>query len=99
MKVPHGSFSQSGPDRSIANWSMILANFRKLPLWILRIYAYTGETLGDHMYHSNAVTNFVGVAAAVLVTAMWFIRIRRDPSWRLTAALMLSWIAVFLMLP
>src|SRR5205085_8593448 len=71
----------------------------KLSLWILRIYAHTGETWGEHMYQSNPVTNVVGVAAALLVAAMWFIKIRRNPSWRLTAALMLSWIAVFLMLP
>ncbi|SPF41670.1 membrane hypothetical protein [Candidatus Sulfopaludibacter sp. SbA4] len=99
VKVPAGSFSASGPYRSIANWSMILANFRKMTLWVLRIYGYTGETLGEHMYHSNAVNNLAGIAAAVLAAAMWFGRVRRDPSWRLAGALMLCWTAVFLILP
>jgi hypothetical protein len=45
------------------------------------------------------VNNLTGIAAAVLVAVMWFRRVRQDPSWRLEAALMLSWTAVFLMLP
>jgi hypothetical protein len=99
VKVPAGAFPGSGPYRSIANWSLILANFRKMTLWVLRVYAYTGDTAGEHMYHSNVVNNLTGMAAAVLVAAMWFGRVRRHPFWRLDAGLMLSWIAVFLMLP
>ena len=52
-QVPAGTFTASGPYRSIANWGMILANFRKMTLWTLRIYGYTGDTLGERMYHSN----------------------------------------------
>jgi len=98
-KVPAGAFPGSGPYRSIANWSMILANFRKMTLWILRVYGYTGETTSERMYHSNAVNNLFGIAVLALVAVMWFGRLRRNPSWRLAAALMLCWIAVFLMLP
>jgi len=97
-KVPPGSFPGSGPYRSIANGSMIAANLRKMPLWILRIYAGTGETLGERMHQSNAVNNLAGVAAAVLVSLMWWRRIRMDSRRRLLAAL-LGWIAVFLALP
>jgi len=98
-RVAPEAFSNSGPYRSSANWGMILANVRKMSLWIFRIYGFTGDTLRQHMYHSNPVNNLTGIAAALLVAAMWFQRLRRDPSWRLEAALMLSWTAVFLMLP
>lgn len=98
-KVAPGAFSSSGPYRSGANWGMILANVRKMSLWILRIYGFTGDTVREHMYHSNPLNNLTGIAAAVLVAVMWFRRVRQDPSWRLEAALMLSWTAVFLMLP
>ena len=98
-KVPAGSFTQAGPYRSIANWSAILANIRILPLWVLRIYAYTGETVGERMYLSNAWNNAVGIAALALTAVMWFRKVRSNPSWRFPGALMLAWVAVFLMLP
>jgi len=98
-KVPAGSFNQSGPYRSAANWAMIVANTRKLTLWVMRIYAFTGDTLGERMYHSNAVNNTVGFAAAALVIAMWLPRVWRDRWWRLVALFLIAWIAVFLVLP
>jgi len=99
VRVPSGVFPGSGPYRSLANWHLILANLRKMPLWILRIYAYTGETTRQHMYQSNPVNNFAGIAAAILVAAMWWTKVRRNPAWRLEGSLMLGWVAVFLMLP
>src|SRR5260370_16039565 len=48
-RVPAGTFPGSGPYRTTANWSAIFANFRKLPRWILRMYAYTSHTLSELM--------------------------------------------------
>lgn len=97
-KVPPGSFSGDGPYRSVANWTMIVANLRKMPLWILRIYGYTGEKLGERMYQSTLVNNLVGIAAAALVSVTWWGRARLLAYRRLLVAL-LCWVAVFLMLP
>ena len=97
-KVAPGTFSGDGPYRSVANWTMIVANLRKMPLWILRIYGYTGEKLGEHMYQSTLVNNLVGVAAAALASVMWWGKVR-SPSYRRLLLALLGWIAVFLVLP
>jgi len=97
-KVPPGAFPGDGPYRSVANWTMIAANLRKMPLWVSRIYGYTGEKLGERMYHSNPVNNVVGIAAAALVSVTWWRRVRL-PSHRSLLAALLCWIAVFLVLP
>jgi hypothetical protein len=97
-KVPAGSFPGTGPYRSVANWGMILANLRKMSLWIMRIYAWSGETLGERMYQSNAVNHLAGVASAALIALMWWRKSRWKSGGRLLAIL-LSWIVVFLALP
>jgi hypothetical protein len=96
-KVPPGSFPGYGPYRSVANWTMIVANLEKMPLWILRIYGYTGEILAER-YQSSPVNNLVGIAAAALVSVAWWQRARL-PSYRHLLMALLCWIAVFLMLP
>ncbi len=98
-KIAPGTFFDSGPYRSTANWGMILANVRKFPLWIARIYAYSDETLHTRMYQSTALNNIVGICGLALVAVQWGRRVRLAPSSRLVMLLMLGWTAVYLVLP
>ena len=98
-KIAPGTFYDSGPYRNTANWGMILANVRKFPLWIVRIYAYSDETLSGRFYQSTALNNIVGICALALVAVQWGRRVRLAPSSRLVLLLMLGWTAVYLVLP
>ncbi|HZT28652.1 MAG TPA: malectin [Bryobacteraceae bacterium] len=98
-RIPHDVFTGSGPYRAVAQWSVILGNLRRLPLWILRIYAFTGETIHARMYQSTPWNNAVGLGALVLVAVAWTRRARRDPACRLALGWMLGWIAAFLVMP
>jgi hypothetical protein len=98
-RIAPGTFEDSGPYRNTANWGMILANLRKFPLWIVRIYAWSDQTLRDRMYQSTAVNNIIGICALTLVAVQWGRRTRLDPASRLVLLLMLGWTAVYLVLP
>ena len=98
-RIPADTFFASGPYRTNANWGMILANLRKFPLWIARIYAYSDQTLSIRMYQSTALNNVVGICGLLLVAVQWWRRVRLAPSSRLVLLLMLAWTAVYLVLP
>jgi hypothetical protein len=98
-KISPGTFFDSGPYRNTANWGMILANVRKFPLWIVRIYAWSDETLSNHFYQSTALNNIVGICALAMVAVQWWRGVRLAPSSRLVLLLMLGWTAVYLVLP
>ncbi|HXB74895.1 MAG TPA: malectin [Candidatus Acidoferrales bacterium] len=98
-KIPGDTFAGSGRYRSAANWGIILANLRKFPLWIVRIYAWSDQTLSIRMYQSTALNNTVGICGLLLVAVQWRRRVRMAPSSRLVLLLMLAWIAVYLVLP
>ena len=97
-KIPPATF-QSGPYRSSTNWGIILANLRKLPLWVVRIYAWSDQTLQVRMYQSNTLNNTVGIVSLLLVIAGWRRLLRIAPPYRLTLLLMLAWSAIYLVLP
>jgi hypothetical protein len=99
VKIPPATFQTSGPYRSTANWEAILANCRKMPLWIVRIYAWADQTLQIRMYQSNVLNNIVGFTSLVLVVLSWRRTLRIAPRYRLALLLMLVWSGVFLMLP
>ena len=96
--IPPGTFTDTGHYRSGVNWDIILANLRKFPLWIVRIYAFTGETLDQRMYQSNLLNNFVGALLLVMVGFRWIARGWRDRQHSVPL-LMLAWCAVFLAMP
>ena len=98
-KLPPTAFPSTGYYRSSANWTVILANCRKFLLWIPRIYAFTGETAGERMYQSTVLNNVVGIGSALLVAGTWLNQVRENRHYRLVGALMIGWIAVFLVLP
>jgi Malectin domain len=101
-KISADTFFPSGPYRSTANWAMILANLRKFPLWIARIYAYSDQTLSIRMYQSTALNNVVGICGLLLVAVQWWRRVRLAPSSRLVPSfrlVLLAWTAVYLVLP
>jgi hypothetical protein len=98
-KIAPGTFVDSGPYRNTANWGMILANLRKFPLWIVRIYAWSDDTLSGRFYQSTALNNIVGICALLVVAVQWGRRVRLVPSSRLVLLLMLGWTAVYLVLP
>ena len=97
-KIPIDALQVNDPYRSTANWTVILANLRKFPLWIVRIYAWTGETLQGRMYQSTVLNNLAGLSALVLVVVQcrW---IQRSSVHRFALFLMLAWTAVYLVLP
>jgi hypothetical protein len=100
MKIPATAFQGSDQYRNTANWPVILANCRKFPLWILRIYCWTEPTLRTRMYQSNVLNNLVGAGMLLLVVVQWMRILRCDKGGaRLCLWLMLAWTGVFLLLP
>jgi hypothetical protein len=98
-KIPPSTFSNSGLYRSGVNWPAILGNARKLSLWIVRIYALTGDKFSDRMYQSNPLNNTIGISMLLLTAAQWTRKARRDPHLQLVLLLMLAWVATFLVMP
>jgi hypothetical protein len=98
-RIPPQIFQATGQYRSGANWPVILANCRKFPLWIMRIYAWSDQTLQIHMYQSTALNNAVGLAALLLVLVQWRRIVRANPRGPMVLLLMLGWTCAFLLLP
>jgi hypothetical protein len=98
-KIPAGTYTDSGPYRMGFNWDMFVQNVTRLPLWMVRIFAFTGETPGQKMYQSNVLNNLVGVALLLLTAAPWIKGGWSDPGKRALLLLMLCWCLVFLILP
>jgi hypothetical protein len=99
VKIPPDAFTAEGPYRSGVNWDAIFRNLRSLPLWALRIFAFTGETAGQKMYQSNLVNNVAGAALLALTAVPWIARGWTDRRARAVLLLMLCWWGVFLILP
>ena len=99
-KIPAAAFQGNSQYRNTVNWPVILANCRKFPLWIVRVYGWTDPTLQTRMYQSNALNNLVGGGMLLLVFVQWM-RILRGGKVgaRLCLLLMLAWIGVYLVLP
>jgi len=70
-KIPAAAFQGNDQYRTTVNWPVILANCRKFPLWIVRIYAWTDSTLQTRMYQSNILNNSVGAGTLLLVIVQW----------------------------
>jgi hypothetical protein len=98
-RIPPANFTASGQYRDTANPSAILANCRKFPLWIVRIYAWSDQTLQIKMYQSTIWNNLAGIGALVLVFWQWRRIVRGKPVFRRVLLLMLAWTAVYLVLP
>jgi hypothetical protein len=98
-KIPTGSFAGAGPYRDTAHWVAILANLRRFPLWIARIYAFTGDSVVQKLYLSTVINNAVGIGTFLLVVLQWIRRLRREPGCRFPLLLMLAWICAFLVIP
>jgi hypothetical protein len=97
-KIPPAAF-QGGQYRNTANWPVILANLRSFPLWVVRIYAWSGATLQTRMYQSTILNNLVGIGTLLLVLVQWTRLLRHDKSSRLPLLLMLAWTGIYLALP
>lgn len=98
-KIPPATFQGTGQYRDSTNLTAILANCRKFPLWIVRIYAWSDQTLQIKMYQSTVLNNAAGIGALLLVGLAWRRLLRRHPSSRLVLLLMLAWTGIFLLLP
>jgi hypothetical protein len=98
-KVPAGTFTSSGIYRTGVNWDLILANIRKFPLWIARIYCLTGDKVEQRMHQSTLLNNLLGITAFVAVALIWVPSVKTDKLCRLPLLLMLAWVVVFLAIP
>ena len=91
-KIPPATFQGAGQYRDSINLTTILANCRKFPLWIVRIYAWSDQTLQIRMYQSTVLNNVVGICARF---CWWGWHgggvCAAGPSSRLVLLLMLAW--------
>ncbi|HJZ95202.1 MAG TPA: malectin [Candidatus Solibacter sp.] len=98
-RIPPANFTATGQYRDTASLPVILANCRKFPLWIARIYAWSDQTLQIKMYQSTIWNNLAGIGALVLMFWQWRRIVRGKPAFRRVLLLMLAWMAVYLVLP
>jgi hypothetical protein len=94
MPVRHAE----GEYRTEPNIAVILRNARKLPLWVIRVFRYTGDTLFQANELDRPVNSAVGVLLFFLVCAQWAADLRSRPSYW-PVLLMLAWMGVFLVVP
>ena len=95
-RIPAGTFQSGGAYRVSVNWDAILLNLRKLPLWILRIYAGSEPV---KMYQSNLWNDLTGIVSLGIVVWQWRRLVKKSPGALLVMLLMLAWTAIFLILP
>jgi hypothetical protein len=99
-KIPPASFQGDSQYRNAVNWPVILANCRRFPLWIVRIYAWTDPTLQTRMYQSSILNNLVGAGTLLVVFVQWMRILRREKGGAsLCLLLMLAWTGAYLLLP
>jgi hypothetical protein len=99
VRIPPANFTAAVQYRVTANIPAILANCRKFPLWVVRIYAWSDQTLESKMYQSTIWNNLAGIGALALVFWQWRRIVRGKPAFRRVLLLMLAWTAVYLALP
>ena len=98
-KIQHTMFQGTGDYRATTIWPAILANCRKLPLWIVHIYAWSDQTLQIRNYQSTVLNNIAGTVILLLVAVQWRRMVRTVPASRVPLLLMLAWTGVYLLLP
>lgn len=91
----HRAFAVNGIYRTLPDWRAIGSNLRDFPLWIGRVFPEAGPGTASHQ---TAVNDVLG-AAILLGTAAAWIALPALRQRRPTLAILLAWIAVFLLLP
>jgi hypothetical protein len=87
-----------GQYRTKANVAVIVENTKKFPMWMIRVFSHTGDTIHEAEELATPLNDSVGYALLVLTVAQCAIdwRSRRR---RLPAILMIAWVGTFLVLP
>ncbi len=92
-------FGSSGDYRLGANWTLILENMAKYPLWFARIYGVSPDHAVQALGYINTRNTLIGVELLLLVTAAW-LQLWRDQARHCKYGLFAcAWIAVFLIVP
>ena len=85
--------------RRVVNFRMIFENVVKYPMWLLRIFTFTGDRTGHAAEYATITNSLAGLLLAA--TSLWGLAkaLRRDLSLIWPYLLLLGFIAVFLIVP
>jgi tetratricopeptide (TPR) repeat protein len=85
--------------RTAMSLGWILENARKYPLFVARIFRFTGDTQSQAVGLMALWHSFPGFAVAALVVWKWIGLVRSSEVWRWRFWLALGWMVVFMVVP